>query len=253
MNIPKLKNCVLGFILVGVAAWNSSAQMPGAGSPAGMSAAMVKLFGDIKAFTAKAEVQVLDGSQKQLALMPMDFALLDGSIRVEMDMTQVKNSSMPPGAAAQLKQLGMAQVISVVRPDKKTIYVIYPDQKIYLNMPMPKEDAEAAQKTPKIQKTALGKDTLDGHACVKNKTLISDDRGNSVEATTWNATDLKDFPVQIQTQENQATSLVRFKQIQFTKPELKQFEPPPGYAQYTNQWELQQAVMKKMMPDAGKK
>lgn len=239
--------------MAGLAAFNVFAQMPGAGSPAGMSAAMVKLFGDVKAFSAKAEVQVLDGSQKEMARMPMDFALLDGSIRVEMDMTQVKNNTMPPGAAAQLKQMGMAQIISVVRPDKKLIYVIYPEQKILLSMAMPKEEAEAAQKTPKIQKTSLGKETLDGHDCTKFKVLISDEQGNSVQATTWNAADLKDFPLQIQTQEKEATSIVRFKQVQFVKPDLKQFEPPAGYTQYTNQWELQQAVMKKMMAEGGKK
>src|SRR5512146_1993410 len=78
--------------------FNAPAQMPG-GPPAGMSAALTKLFGDLKAFTAKAVVQVLDEAQKEKVSLPMDFALLDNNVRVEMDLSQMKNKEMPPGAA----------------------------------------------------------------------------------------------------------------------------------------------------------
>jgi hypothetical protein len=231
-------------LLIGFSAY---AQMPGAGGPAGMSSALTKLFGDVNAFTAKAQVQVLDTSEKEIASMPMDFSLLDKKIRVEIDMTQAKNSSMPPGAAASLKQMGMAQVISLVRPDKKLVYVIYPDQKVMMTMPLPEEDAEAAGKNAKTARTPLGKETIDGHPCVKNKVVITPDKGPAVEATTWNATDLKDFPVQIQTKEQENTSFVRFKQVQFKKPDADLFEPPNGYTQYSDPQELMQGVMKKVM------
>src|SRR5690349_3539287 len=138
------------------------AQVPGQGGPAGMSTAITKLFGDIKAFTAKAEVQVVDNSQQEVVSMPMDFALLDKNIRVEMDLTQMKNKQMPPGVADSLKQMGMAHVISIISPSKKSAFVVYPDQKSLLVMPLPKEDADSG-KTPKLEKTALGKETLDGH------------------------------------------------------------------------------------------
>jgi len=217
-----------------------------------MSAAITKLFGDIKAFTAKAEVQVLDNSQKEMVSMPMDFALLDKSIRVEMDLTLMRNKQMAPGLADSLKQMGMAHVISIISPPKKSAFVIYPDQKSVLNMPLPKEDSDAAR-SPKLEKTALGKETLDGHPCVKNQVVITDERGEKVDALTWNATDLKDFPIQIQTKETGNTSVVRFKQVQFTALEPAQFEPPAGFATYDSQQELMQAMMKKMAPGAQKK
>lgn len=228
-----------------LAGFTAGAQVPGAGGPAGMSAAISKLFGDITAFTAKAEVQVLDSSQKEVISMPMDFSLLDKSIRVEMDMTQMKNSQMPPGVANSLKQMGMAHVISVISPSKKSAFVIYPDQKSVLNMPITEESG--ASKTPKIEKTALGKETLDGHACVKNKVVITDEKGEKVDAVTWNATDLKDFPIQIQTKETENTSFVKFKQVQFVAPDPKQFEVPAGFTQYNSQQELMQAIMKQFM------
>ena len=86
----------------------------------------------------------------------------------------------------------------------------------------------------------------------KNKVAIIFDQGEPLEAITWNATDLREFPVQIQTKEKENTSFVRFKQVQFTKPDSSLFEPPTGYAQYNDPQDLMQGIMKKAM-ESGKK
>jgi len=242
--------------LLGVA-WCSSldagAQLPGANGPAGMSAALNKLFGKNTAFSAKGEMQVTDHANHEIAFWPMDFSMLNRMIRVEIDLARTRNKDMPSGTAATLKQIGMSQVVSIIRPDKQLVYVIYPDQRVLLSMPLPKEDAEGSDKTPQITKTALGKETIDGHPCIKNKVVISDSSGQKVEAITWDATDLNDLPVQIETQERDNTSVVRFKQIQFAKPDSGLFEPPSGYTQYRDADELKVGVMKKMMENATKK
>jgi len=221
------------------------AQMPGAGGPAGLDTAMLKLFGDIKAFSAKAQVRILDDSQQEVISMPMDFAMLDGNVRIDMDLTQAKGSSMPAGAADSLKQFGMAQLSSITRRDKKLTYVAYPGPKMLLSMPLPTEATTNSE--AKMEKTAQGKEDLDGHPCVKNKVVFRDDSGKSLEALAWYATDdLKDFPLQIQTKEKENTSIVRFSQVKLAKPDAKQFDPPAGYTQYSNQQELMQAIMIKM-------
>jgi hypothetical protein len=160
---------------------------------------------------------------------------------------------MPSGTAATLKQIGMAEVVSIIRPDKGLAYVIYPDQRVLLTMPLPKEDSEGSGKAPQVSRTPLGKETIDGHPCVKNKVVVTDSTGQTVEATTWDATDLNGFPIQIETQEKATTSLVRFKQIKFAPPAAGFFEPPSGFAQYESADELKVGVMKKMLESAGKK
>ena len=115
LSFRSLQKRLLGIALI-LAANAVFAQLGGPGGPAGMTATITKLFGDNRAFSAKAEVQLLDSSQKEVALMPMDFSLLEKSIRVEMDLTQVKNKEMPPGVAESLKKMGMARVISIVNP-----------------------------------------------------------------------------------------------------------------------------------------
>ena len=213
-----------------------------------MTAAMSKLFGDVKAFSAKADVKVTDGSQKEVVSMPMDFSFLDGKMRVELDMTQMKNSTMPPGAADQLKTMGMARVVSIIRPDQKQVFIAYPDNKVVMKMPLPDDQADAAGKDAKLEKTELGKETIDGHACVKNKVSLPDGKGKNFEATTWNATDLKDFPIQIETKEKENTSTIHFAKVQLEKPDAKQFELPEGYTQYNSPQELMQGMMSKMAP-----
>ncbi|HZR17013.1 MAG TPA: hypothetical protein VFE51_06785 [Verrucomicrobiae bacterium] len=228
------------------------AQVPGSSGPAGLSSALTRLFGKTTAFSAKGEMEVTDNSNHEVSFWPMDFSILDKKIRVEIDLTQTRTRGVPAQMGAMLKQMGMSQVISIVRPDKGLVYVIYPDQRAVMSMPLPKEDSEATEKTPNIAKTPLGKETVDGHACVKNKVVITDSAGQSTEAITWEASDLREIPIQIETRETGNTSIVRFKQIQFARPAAGFFEPPSGFTMYDTPEALKLSVMKKVVDNASK-
>jgi hypothetical protein len=253
MNHPSLRQTRL-FVALAISmlfALPGSGQVPGGGaSPAGMNSAIVKLFGSNN-FTAAATVTVKDSAGTQILLTPMDFTLLDGKVRVQIDLSQMKSKEMSPAAANSLMQMGLSRVVSVIRPDKQTGYVIYPDRKAYANMPFSKEDVQAAARTPKIQKTVLGKETVDGHPCVKTKVVITADNAAPVEAVTWNATDLKEFPIQVQTTERGNTSFVLFRQIKFTRADPKLFEVPAGFAAFSNPQELMQTVARDLQKAQG--
>jgi hypothetical protein len=221
-------------------------QMPGASSP-GLNSALTKLFGPHTAFTAKSDVRVLDNAQKEAMKLSMDFAMLDGKMRAEVDVTQMIGKAIPPGSADTLKQMGMDRVISIIRPDKKEMFVIYPGLQSYAKMALPKEEIEAIAKQPKIEKTALGKETVDGHPCVKSKVTLTTDDGKKHEATVWNATDLKDFPVRIQTQERDQSVEMTYKQIKLARPDAKVFEPPAGFTEYDDIQKLMMGAAAKMM------
>lgn len=222
------------------------AQMPG-GSATPMNAAMLKMFGKNTNFTAKADVRMLDNAQKETMSLGFAMALLDGKMRAEMDMAQIKNVMMTPQMIAQMKQMGADRTIYVVRPDLKANYVIYPSLKAYAQMPMSDADKQALGKDPKIQKTPLGKETIDGHPCVKNKVVVTDEKGQAQEATVWNATDMKDFAIQMQIKETNSNVIMKFKDVQLAKPNAKEFEPPAGYTKYQSIEEIQQVMMQKML------
>lgn len=228
------------------------AQMPGGGSSP-MSTAMLKLFGNNTNFTAKAEVRMLDESQKETMSANLPMAMLGGKMRTEIDMAQMKSAMLSPQMVEQMKLMGADKTISIVRPDKQATYLIYPALKSYVQMPLSEADKQAMSRQPNIEKTPLGKETIDGHPCVKNKVVIKDEKNLAQEATVWNATDLKDFAVQIQTKESDATVVMKFKDVQFAKPDAKQFEIPAGYTKYESLQALQQVMMQKMLGTSPKK
>ena len=245
------KILALTLVALGVSNHAAFAQMKAPGATAGVNASLTKLFGDITAFSAKAEVHVYGPDQKEKIMTPMTFALLDNKVRVEIDMTKMVSKDIPADAAASMKQMGMERVVSIMRPDLKATYVIFPALESVVKMPMPKEELAAYEKKPKLEKTALGKETLDGHPCVKNKVVVTDADGHTDEATLWNATDLKDFPVQIMSMEKGDSVTIRYRDVRFAKPDAKQFATPTGYKEYDDIGSLMQGVMKKMMKDVG--
>jgi hypothetical protein len=232
---------VLGVLLASAAAAFAQMEMPG--SPAGINAALTKLFGNIKAFTAKSEVQVFGKDQKEKLSTPMGFAMLDGKMRVDIDVSRMRNKDIPAAAYASMKQLGMDHVVSVFRPDKGASYIIFPRMRSYLSMPMPKAELEAYKKNPNLKKTVLGKETLDGHACIKQKVIMTDDQGQEHEATVWNASDLRDFPVKIQTTDKDDTVILRYREIQMVRPDSRRFEVPAGFKAYDDMQSLMQGLI----------
>ena len=216
----------LAMLAVGAA----PAQAASTGSPTSINTAFIKLFGTAGAFTAKAEAQVFDRSQKETVKMPMDFALLDGKVRLEIDMAQMQAKDLSPNTLAALKQAGMDRIISIFRPDKKTNYVMYPSIQSYTSVPFDKGEADLSEKSLKVEKTPMGKETIDGHACVQNSVVVKNGQTAVFAAVTWNAADLKDFPLQIEIREKLSLVRMRFTQVRFAKLDAQQFDVPAKYS-----------------------
>jgi len=120
-------------------------------------------------------------------------------------------------------------IVSIVRPDKNCSYILYPGVRNYSIVPIPKSETAALSKDLEIQKSPLGRETLDGHTCAKQRVVLKHGDAVVLDAVTWNAEDLKGFPIQIQTKSDGKTSLLRFENIQFSRPEANLFEIPTGY------------------------
>ena len=238
---------ILTALVIASFGFTASAQM---GAPnTGINAAMLKLFGDTKAFTAKAEARVLDKEQKEVATLPMTMSLLDDKLRAEMDLTQAKSAQMPAEAAAMMKQAGMDKMITIVRGDKKATLLCYPGAQAYAEMPF--SESESAES--KVEITEVGKEPIDGHPCVKMKLSSTDSKGRPQEAFVWQATDLKKFPIQMQMAQRANTVIVKFEAPKLEKPAASLFDAPEGHTKYPNAQALMQAVMMKMFSGAAPK
>jgi hypothetical protein len=241
----KTQTFVLSLALLGSSLFSTHAQMGGSPGPR-MNGSMAKLFGQNSAFSADSEMQMKDSSGETMTL-PGKMAFDSGKSRFEMNMSEAKGSKMPPDAAAQMKKMGMDQMVSISRPDKKVAYVVYPTLKAYAEITVNDPDAGKPDSAFKIETTELGKETVDDHACVKNKVIITDDKGEKHESTVWNATDLKKFPVKIENSEQGATSVMLFKNVKLAKPDAAKFEPPADFKKYNSPMELMQTEMMKNM------
>ena len=231
-----------------VLAGSSMAQTPGTTSP-GMDAVLLKLYGENKAFTALTVISISDPTSTQTMTLPVTTIQLDGNIRSETDMEKMTGGNFPPGALDQLKALGMTKVVSVVRPATKEIMLIYPGLSSYIQTPMPKEQADALSKEPKMVQTEIGKETVEGHPSVKTKITSTDAGGKSQDILVWKATDMKNFPVKIQIKtETGGEVVIVYKSVKFDKPDAKLFNTPVGYTKYATQQELLQKAASGAQP-----
>lgn len=238
-------------ILLTLSGLTASAQLVPQATPGGVNAVLTRLFGDVNAFSAKAEAKVKGPDARPIMNTPMTFSLLDTKIRVEVNMSEIESDQIPAMAKASFKQMGMDKVVSVVRPDLKASYVIYPGLESYMEMPLSQEDVLSLSTTPKIEKKPLGNEKVGGKDCVKQQVIVTDSKGNRQVATTWNATAMRGFPIQIETSDGTNAVTILFKQVSFARPALQNFDLPPNYTKYDDPQALVRAAMQKMMGDLG--
>lgn len=247
-SISSLRNVVVALVAAFLLAPAvAPAQVPGASSSM-MNSALLKLFGDHTAFSCKAEIHVLDAIQKETDVVPFTFAVADGKMRLDIDFTQIKNPDLPPAMIPTLKQIGMDQSSFVQRPDLKIVLGIYPHARAYSEKPMSKDEISAYERTYTTTKEKIGRETVDGHACDKSKVTLTDDKGAKHVATVWNATDLKDFPVQIQMTENNTTLIMKFRDVKLSRPDASRFEAPAGFTKYKSDEAVMAAASKANPP-----
>jgi hypothetical protein len=244
-------NNLIRFVLPGMLCLNLAAfAQPGAPRGPHFGGAMSKLFGDNQSFSATLEIQTADPRGGAMT-MPGKVTFDSGKSRFEMDMTQARGGQMPPEAAAQMKAMGMGSMVMIGRADKKVSYLIYPGMQAYVESVQSDPETTTAPSDFKMETTELGRETVDGHSCVKNKVIVTGKDGTPHTSTVWNATDLKNFPVKIQTAEQGREMTMLYKNITFSKADASLFNPPSDYTKYDSMQAMMQAVMMKQMGGGG--
>jgi hypothetical protein len=201
---------------------------------------IAKLFGDNSAFSATLETHTTGGADGGEMTVPGRIAFLEGKFRIEMDMTKVQSSKVTPKVVAQMKQLGMDKEIMVGRTDKSVSYRIFPGLQSYIEDTVQDPDVAKPASDFKVEFTELSKESVEGHDCVKNKAVVTDNGGKSHEFTVWNASDLRKFPVKIVRGERGKLVTMLFKDVQLASPDASQFDPPADYNKYDSMRSMMQ-------------
>jgi hypothetical protein len=226
-------------LFAGVKGW---AQFPGGGQP-GLNAAMLQIFGDIPGFSSKADVRLMEKGEKTPTTMTMNFSMLDGNARVDLDMATVRSRQMTPQMLTSFKQAGLDRLVTIIRPDRKTATLIYPVVQSFVVMPMTKEEAADMQRRYQIEKSRLSKETIEGHPTEKCRVTLRAESGEKQQATVWYATDLGNFPLKVEMNQPDATLTMSYKEVKLGRPDAKEFDAPAGYTRHKNIELLMQAAM----------
>ena len=235
--MKQIRFVILGCLLL---VSGSSAQMPGGPAP-DPCAALAKFFSRDAAFTATAKVVSTGKRANANQTMVMLFAVSGGNLRNEMDMT--KASGVRPSDLDSMKQMGMDKMVILKLADKQSAYMVYPNLQSYCDMPTAKKGSTDG----KLDKTELGKDTVEKHPCTKYKLIFTDKDGQTSEALVWEAADLKNLPIQYQTVDEGQTTTTTFTDIKTGKPDPSLFELPASYKKYGSMQEMMMGNMQRMM------
>jgi hypothetical protein len=243
-NLMKKHFSIIALTILSFGIFPVHAQLGGAPGVPQFGNSMEKLFGDNQTFSATLQMQMNSTGSPMTMSGKMSFD--KGSSRTEMDMGDMQGGGLPPGAMTMMKSAGLDRMVTISQSNKKVVYVVYPGAQSYAEMTTP-DSAAATNADSKVEITKLGAETVGGHPCVKNKAVVTDQQGEKHEFTVWNATDLKNFPVKIEMNEQGSAITMSYQNISFSKPDASLFIPPTGYTKYGSVQEMMQAVMMKNM------
>jgi outer membrane lipoprotein-sorting protein len=220
------------------------AQSRGAAAPtAGIDKQLAEIFGKNRSFSATAVSTIKDASGKEVMSMESDFAAMDGNVRFERDMTKSSAMKGQPEAAAQMAAMGMHHTVSIIRADKQVMYMVYPGKKAYWEMALPQSVAADDSKT-RIEKKEAGRETVDGHPCVKQQLTYTDAEGKATQWTLWEAADMNGFPVQTEVVAGGNVITTLYKNINQSKPAASLFEPPADFKRFASMQEMMMDSMR---------
>lgn len=118
--------------------------------------------------------------------------------------------------------------IHIIRPDKEVMWIIIPQQKAYMEMPLTQEAQQrtlALTEKQKAQMKKLGTETVNNYACEKYETTMTH-QGKSMKFYVWIAPELG---IPIKTVAEDGSFSTEFKDIKTGEVAASLFEPPQGY------------------------
>jgi hypothetical protein len=221
----------------------------GADGPKDPCFQLVEIYGNNLSFSAKAIVNIIEEDSEDSKPLEIFYDVLEGKIRSVFDITQ-----MSPGCSDMFKQSGIDLIWTVFILQNKNIFVIYPRLKSYYEVLYDKDKQE--EKEFSISKIKIDKETINKHPCNKYKIVISTSNKKSKEIISWEAIDLKDFPIKIKYESEynyvlrtkKALITVYFENINFNKPSDSLFEIPKDYKRYNNRSELISSITNGLFP-----
>jgi hypothetical protein len=183
-----------------------------------------------KDFYAVVHSVSLNKSDNKSWVMDAPLWITGPKMKMEMDMTKIIEAS----GAKDASQSPMSKMTMLNRGDKKTAYTLYPNVKKY----MVHTDAGEQGEKPKVEKTKVGSEKIDGHPCDKYKVVITYKNEKPQEGFIWNARDLGGMTIKSEVESKDYKMTTELKKIVLKSSPASVFEIPQGYVESKNFMEI---------------
>lgn len=163
-------------------------------------------------------------------------------MKMEMDLSKM----MEAQGAKDASQMPMSRMTMLNRGDKNASYTLYPNaQKYIVHTETDKDDEK-----PKVEKTKVGSETIDGHPCDKYKVVVTYKDEKPQEGFIWNARDLGGMTIKSEVENKDFKITTVLKNIALKSSPASVFEIPAGYTEAKNFMELMMAPGQQKQPKA---
>ena len=149
----------------------------------------------------------------------------------EYSMAATTKAFLPEDRINLMTNTGLDRIVFITKADKHAGFVVYPGLQSYVAVTITNDVSDRYKIC--IGKTVkMGKEEVDGHSCEKSTVILTNSAGNQYVATVWNAVDLDNFPIKIESIENNHQIIWFYKNVSLSKPEPGLFEVASNYKLY---------------------
>src|SRR5207244_1204160 len=151
-------------------------------------------------------------------------------LRLEQDDAKASEFTAASLADRKAKKLDLS--VWMFDFSKQTALLLFPHREAYTELPLAPGDGP-----PGIERSEVGPEKIGSHDCTKFRITVSE-QDSSIELFTWEAADMKAFPIQVRTPHGDIDYTIRFDDVKLGKPSAALFDVPAGYKHYGTLLEL---------------
>ena len=126
---------------------------------------------------------------------------------------------------------GGQKMITIQRQDKKVMWTLMPEEKMYMEMSLDRKRAPGDLSGYKIEQTKVGPETVNGVSATKSKVIMTDAKGAKMGGFMWTTKDgivVKTDVVAVDKGGKQRMKM-ELTNLKVTKQDAALFEIPTGY------------------------
>lgn len=161
----------------------------------GFNAMVTKLLRDVPVFTAAVEATMTNKSDRSRVTMPMKLAKREDRLRMDLDLSAVKGAGMSLQSLNSLRSVGMAKIVNLMRKGTNTMEILFWTPNSIPGWCCRRANSWTGRRA--LPRSPPDGDLVNGYSCTKQVVTVTSPGAKPSEVLTWEAADLKGFPVRI--------------------------------------------------------